>query len=391
MKLFNLKQLILFSLFFVLTSHQVFSQEKTIELTGIIMDETPMTLPYVAIGISNKNIGTSSNEDGEFNLRISDAELKDTLYVSYLGFNTYKTLVSDFIASENKTITLTENVVSLEDIVLLPAKDYVLNALKNLKLNTLSSIHQTDFLYRRAATEGGRAKFFVENYIKIKDRGPAYWMGRVEVSEIRKSADYRIWKREQWRHSITSMFEVNPLVPNDSQHRRNLKKFNWKKTGDSSYEGEDVVILTGSNPKKKWEKIILYIGLDSYKVYRIERGSSLYIYKKHKSGRLYLSYYHNEWKFPKDQIPQKYWGTPAEHVHYRLEAFAYKVETDKKKIDVTEFGIEKDMGSIDLPYHKDFWSGLSTPPETKFYKKIKTELEGLYGVPIQTQFNISNK
>ena len=129
MKLFNLKQLILFSLFFVLTSHQVFSQEKTIELTGIIMDETPMTLPYVAIGISNKNIGTSSNEDGEFNLRISDAELKDTLYVSYLGFNTYKTLVSDFIASENKTITLTENVVSLEDIVLLPAKDYVLNAL----------------------------------------------------------------------------------------------------------------------------------------------------------------------------------------------------------------------------------------------------------------------
>ena len=75
---------------------------------------------------------------------------------------------------------------------------------------------------------------------------------------------------------------------------------------------------------------------------------------------------------------------------YRLEAFVYNVELDKKKINVDEFGGKTDMGSLDLPYNAKFWNNLSMPPDTKFFKKIKSELEGNFGVPLKVQYNLVN-
>ena len=40
---------------------------------------------------------------------------------------------------------------------------------------------------------------------------------------------------------------------------------------------------------------------------------------------------------------------------------------------------------------EEFWNIISLPPETKFYLKNIKELEGLYDVPIETQFLYSNK
>ncbi|NIJ45267.1 hypothetical protein FHR24_001706 [Wenyingzhuangia heitensis] len=375
----------------MISIHQLTAQEKKIKITGLILDETKETVPFVTVGIVNKSIGTASTEDGEFSLLVSKNELQDTLYVSSLGFDTYKIKVDEFLAKKDRSIVMIENVVNLTTLKLLTPKEYVLKAIKNLKKNTLSKPHVKEILYRRAASEDGVAKFWVENYIKQKDRGPANWMGRIQVTEARKSADYRFWKRTQWRHSIVSMHEVNPFTPSDSEHARNLKKFTWKKTGDSSYEGEDVLILEGQNPDKKWEKITVYIGLDSYKVYRIERGRTLYIYKKHKSGKVHLSYFKNEWGFPKHMIPRELHGTAAETLHYRMEAFVLNVETDRKKTNIVDYGFDKDMGSLDLPYHPEFWKSLNTPPDTKFYLKNKEEIEGLFGVPLETQYQLSNQ
>ncbi|WP_299554246.1 carboxypeptidase-like regulatory domain-containing protein [Seonamhaeicola sp.] len=366
------------------------SQSK-IEISGIIIDEFNEPIPYVAVGIVEKYIGTASTEDGGFSFLVTAAEMQDTLSISSLGYDPFKIKVADYLMLEKKEIVLKETVTELNEITLLSPKDYVLNAIKSLRDNTLSQAHKLELLYRRAAEEDGKAKFFVENYIKIRDKGPAYQMGVVEVTAARKSADYRYWKRKQWRHSIHDMFHVNPFRPSDSQHARNLKKFTYKKIGDSSYDGEDVVIIEGRNPRIDWEKMTFYIGVDTYKVYRIERGRSLYVYKKHKTGKMVLSYFKNEWSFPKHQIPKELRGTLAETLRYKTEAFIYSVETDKKKIRVIPFGVETDMGSLDLKYDANFWKNLSMPPDTKFYTRIKNELEGLFGVPLEKQYQIVNQ
>ena len=76
---------------------------------------------------------------------------------------------------------------------------------------------------------------------------------------------------------------------------------------------------------------------------------------------------------------------------YRLEAFVLNIKTNKAKIKIRDFGADIDMGSLNLPYHSQFWKNLSISPVTKFYKKIKPELEGMYGVPLETQYNLINK
>ncbi|TYA78774.1 carboxypeptidase-like regulatory domain-containing protein [Seonamhaeicola marinus] len=380
-----------FVLCLVITSFFSLNAQQKQEIRGIILDEFNEPIPFVAVGIVEKYIGSASTEDGEFSFFITENELQDSLSISSLGYDPFKIKVADFLKLEKKAIVLKETVTELNEVKLLVPNNYVVTALKKLKENTISTTHQLEFLFRTAVTEGDKAKLLVENYIKVRDRGPAYYFGDVQVAESRKSADYRIWKPKHNWHQINVVAHVNPIRPNDSGHARNIKKFIWKKIGDSSYEGEDVVILEGQNPKKKWERIKLFIGVDSFKIYRIERGSSLFVYKKYKNGKLVLNYYKHDWHLSKDRIPKEYWNTPVINSHFKGEAFLYNVITNKKDIKVVPYGINVDAHLIDLPYNPSFWDNLSLPPDTKFYKSIREGLEAAYGVPLEKQYELVNK
>lgn len=386
MKCYKLKHRISVILF--LFCNLFYAQNKNIQLKGKIIDEFGSPLPFVAISIIEKSIGTATTEDGEFSLKVSKNELKSTLSISSLGFETQKIIVEDFLKLKSKSLTLIAVVNTLDEIVLLKTDEYVFNAIKKLKENTISDTYQMDVLFRRATTEGNVPKFFVENYIKVRDKGPAKRPVFFQVVESRKSADYRIWKRKMWRHDFETVYNLNPFRPHSSQHTVNLKKFKWKKIGDSSYEGEDVIIVEG---KRDRLKIKLYIGIDTYKVYRIERGKALYIYKSFDKKRLVLSYFKDEWRLQSQHIPRQYNNTDVAKTHYKTEGLVCNVITDKKKINIYPFGEETDMGLIDLPYNPNFWKNLSLPPDTKFYKKIKKGLEGNFGVSLEKQYELVNK
>ena len=55
--------------------------QKNIPVSGKVIDETGYEIPFAAIGIMSKNIGTTSTEDGTFYFQISTDELKDTLSI----------------------------------------------------------------------------------------------------------------------------------------------------------------------------------------------------------------------------------------------------------------------------------------------------------------------
>ena len=87
---------------------QLNAQNKKIELKGVITDETQMTIPYASVSIVSKSRGTSSSDEGEFSLYISNNELSDTLTISSLGFNSLKIKIQDFINLPEKKIILKE-------------------------------------------------------------------------------------------------------------------------------------------------------------------------------------------------------------------------------------------------------------------------------------------
>ena len=378
---------------FFLFPFLIFSQNNDIIIEGLIVDETDYGIPYAAIGIPSKYIGSSSNEDGAFMFSVTKENLADTLEVSSIGFKTYKIKIEDYINLDEKKIVLVEDIVSLSEVKILATKDYLKFALKNLRKNMLSKSHQMDILYRRFSSENGSSRFLVEHYIKLYDGEPlSPEFYDVEVAEIRKSVDYRFIKKKQNFHSVNLLSKENPI-------RQGIYRgdYDWKKTGDSSYDGEDIVILEGRKKGNKNQFLKLFIGIDTYSIYKIETSykNAVYIYKKNNEGKLYLSYHNRSAEsmetlspYRQKLLKAKTNKMPATYLH---EVIVLRIKTDRKEIDVIAFGAKgQDMGDLSLPYNVNFWNNLSLPPESKFYKKSAKELESVFNVPLQQQFKVMN-
>lgn len=201
------------------------SQQKNLVVEGIIMDETKYGVPYVAIGIPSKYLGTSSNEEGGFSMMLSKSNLTDSLEVSSIGYKTVKITVQDYLKQKEKTIVLLEDIVSLDAINIIKTTDYIKLAIKNLRKTTVSKTHQLNVLYRRFSTENHKSRFLAEQYIKVLDNGPINTrFTDIEVAEGRKSADYRFAKKKQNYHAINVVAGRDPLRQGNI-----LKDYTWKK------------------------------------------------------------------------------------------------------------------------------------------------------------------
>jgi len=323
-------------------------------------------------------------------LSLTKEHLSDSLEISSIGYKSFKIKVKDYIDSKINKIVLKEDIAELTAVNILKPREYVKNAIKNLKKTTISKPHQLDILYRRFSVEDGKARFFVEHYLKAVDRGlssPEF--DDINIIQGRKSADYRFVKVKQKNHAINIMNWRNAI-----RSREGFNKYEWKKAGDTSYDGEDVIIIEG----KRWKDTLrLYIGMDTYAVYKVENTAlnSVYIYKKNVDGKLYLSYHNREWKHKSKLTPemQKVTGNKKAFVKtaYRHEMFVLGLETKRKKIEYSgNYIIKKDIGDVNVPYDTIFWKNFIAPPATKFYKKSVSELESNFGVPIETQFKLVN-
>ena len=183
-------------------------------------------------------------------------------------------------------------------MVVFSADNYVKNAIKKLKENTLSKNHQLNLLYRRWSVEDNICRFYIEHFINVIDKGPSSYIVDFSVEQVRKSSEYRFVKNEQDRHALNYMQLNNPI-----RKGINIKEYTWKKLNNSTYDGEDIIIVEG---KRKYlnEKLKLFIGYETSKIYKIEISKkpkvgkafyATYIYKKNIDGKLYLGYHNREW------------------------------------------------------------------------------------------------
>lgn len=100
-----------------LIGHSIFGQNK---VDGIIKNvQTNEPVPYVNIGILNRDKGTVSNEKGEFWIEIPTEFINDTIKVSSIGYETKIFIANEFIQTlnENRSIELSEKVIELNEVV----------------------------------------------------------------------------------------------------------------------------------------------------------------------------------------------------------------------------------------------------------------------------------
>ena len=81
-------------IFFLTSLTLLFGQEKTITLSGKILDkDSKEPLIYASIGINGKYISTISNLEGDFELHLPEEFSHDTLFVSMLGYKSFSAIV----------------------------------------------------------------------------------------------------------------------------------------------------------------------------------------------------------------------------------------------------------------------------------------------------------
>lgn len=102
--------LILFQVF----NFYAISQE--IQAKGIISDSiTKSPIPYVNIGVINKNIGTITNLKGAFTLKVSNKYENDSITISHVNYYTLKVPIKNI---ENKHIFLKPKTIELAEVVI---------------------------------------------------------------------------------------------------------------------------------------------------------------------------------------------------------------------------------------------------------------------------------
>ncbi|WP_400077796.1 carboxypeptidase-like regulatory domain-containing protein [Winogradskyella sp. R77965] len=100
---------------FFLIPFVVFSQEKIAK--GLVLDKvTKEPIPYVNISILDSQIGTSSDEDGNYSLTIEDADLNKRVNLSSLGYQDTTLVISKFLKIEK--ISLQPLVEQLDEVVI---------------------------------------------------------------------------------------------------------------------------------------------------------------------------------------------------------------------------------------------------------------------------------
>jgi hypothetical protein len=126
------------------------AQSDYVTISGQLKDaKTGEKISYATITVPNTGIGTVSNSDGEFILKVNTSLNAEYFEVSHLGYATAKFRISDAIGRD-KTFTLDVQPIQLNEISISSkdAREIVEQALKNIKKNYSETPNMMTGFYR---------------------------------------------------------------------------------------------------------------------------------------------------------------------------------------------------------------------------------------------------
>lgn len=174
---------------------QGFSQT---QLTGKVTDfMTYQPIENASVYIENTTVGTITNTDGKFSLRIPDQHGDGILVISSIGYASYKIPISEF--EDGEDVFLEEEIASLDEVVVeaetrpKTGNDVVLRAIERLpKTMPDAEYLQKGFLRHRERNKN-QYKWLIEAAITVYDTdyGNTSKNLKINVDEIRKSYDLR--------------------------------------------------------------------------------------------------------------------------------------------------------------------------------------------------------
>ncbi len=138
-------------------------------ITGSVIEaSTSKPLPYATIGIYKQGLGTISNFDGAFTLKVPEFSFSDSLRISYLGFSDRLIPVAQAV-NNHYIIELTRDYVPIPEVIIRTRKpqELVANIHKYIKQNYGSSPKNLKAFYRESVTKKDKIQLYSEAVLNI--------------------------------------------------------------------------------------------------------------------------------------------------------------------------------------------------------------------------------
>ena len=141
-----------------------------VRVYGLILDkDTKEPVPFAHIGLPKQGLGTTSGNNGFFELKVPKRYLKETMTVSFMGYKTYKIKLENVkspfdLYLEKATLELGEIIVADEAAI----ENIIRKAVKNIPKNNTTYPTTNLGFYREAKTDDSlRFSYLAEGVLSI--------------------------------------------------------------------------------------------------------------------------------------------------------------------------------------------------------------------------------
>ncbi len=178
----------------ILTIFSAYSQEEYLEYSGKVVDyETGSPLIFASLEVSNTNISTITNNDGEFSLKVPTTLQNSSVIISFLGYKQKRLELSSLKKTKNK-ISLIAQITKLPETTVKVYKDpkeLVKQTLKRKGVNNLDQRVLMTGFYRETIKKRRKNVSLAEAIVTVyKQPYTSQRKDDIQLYKARKSTDY---------------------------------------------------------------------------------------------------------------------------------------------------------------------------------------------------------
>ena len=259
---------------------------KFVTVKGKIIDiATKKPIPYTNIYLVNSNVGTISNNDGEFILKVPQSKTNVPIHISYMGYKS-QDLTIDQIQMKENVIELTTEVVTLKELVIRSndPQNLIRSAIHNIPANYGSAPYLCTAFYRESVMQNKQYVGLAEAVLNIyKSRySNEYEADRVKVFKGRKSQDVKkmdtIMFKLQGGHQAVVMLDL-AKNPETFMTEEYFNEYEFKPVNITNIEGRQTYVIEFFQREGVQEPLYegkLYLDLNTLAVRRAEFSISPY-------------------------------------------------------------------------------------------------------------------
>lgn len=253
---------------------------KFVTIKGKVIDiSTKKPIPYTNVYLANSNIGTISNNDGEFILKIPQDKSSLPVRFSYMGYKTQDLSVEQIQLKEN-LIELATEVVTLKELVIRSndPQNLIRSAIHNIPANYGTAPYLCTAFYRESVMQNKQYVGLAEAVLNIyKSRySNEYEADRVKVYKGRKSQDVKkmdtIMFKLQGGHQAVIMLDL-AKNPETFMTEEYFSDYEFKPVSVTNIEGRETYVIEFTQRESVQEPLYegkLYLDLNTLAVRRAE-------------------------------------------------------------------------------------------------------------------------